>query len=149
MLSRSISGRRSEIVLVEGFKFGIATRVAFAQSTYSLESFFYQKPRSSASVLNFGVALLGLLINFPLFTVHISGRDHADERIPCSQRESYMQEPICACFAKGVVPRFALAMRLVGNYEKGRIEKGLLCLELANAVFKVAFVGVMVIPLEA
>ncbi len=40
-------------------------------------------------------------------------------------------------------------MPLVGNNEKGRIEKGLLCLKLANAVLKVAFVGVMFIPLKA
>jgi len=60
-----------------------------------------------------------------------------------------MQEPVCACFAKGVVARLALAMLLVGNHQKGHIEKGFFCLELANAVLKVALVGVMFVPLKA
>ena len=149
MLSSSISGRRREIVLVDGFRFGSATWLAFVQSTYSQESFFSQKLRSSASVLNVGVALRGLLINCPLFTVHVSGGDHADERITCSQRKSNMQGPACACFAKSVVSGFALAMLLVGNDKERGIEKGFLCLELANAVLKAALMGVMFIPLEA
>jgi len=40
-------------------------------------------------------------------------------------------------------------MLLVGNHQKGHIEKGFFCLELANAVLKVALVGVMFVPLKA
>ena len=75
MLSNQPSGSLSEMVLVDGFKFGIETDWALLQLTTSLESRVSQKALSSASVLNLGT-LLAFFINFPLFTVHItSGND--------------------------------------------------------------------------
>jgi hypothetical protein len=44
-------GNRSDIVLVDSLRFGMVTRRAWDQSTYSEESSFSQKARSSASVL--------------------------------------------------------------------------------------------------
>ena len=55
LISASMSsGRRSEIVFSDGFKFGNITRLALDQSTYWVESSLAQNSRSWSSDLNFG-----------------------------------------------------------------------------------------------
>jgi len=46
---------RSDIVVVEGFKFGSRTEDALRQSRYSVESWLSQKARSAASLSNVGI----------------------------------------------------------------------------------------------
>src|SRR5690606_29240415 len=53
--SRMYSGKRKEIVLLDGFRFGKIILSDFSQSKYSDESFFAQNSRSSSSCLNSGI----------------------------------------------------------------------------------------------
>jgi hypothetical protein len=56
--------RRSEIVFVVGLRLISETLLDLDQSRYSVESFFSQKERSSASLLNSGMTLRSFLICF-------------------------------------------------------------------------------------
>jgi len=62
MRSRSVTGRRSEIAVVDGLRFGKRTRSALVQSIKLLESCISQKRRSSASLRNFGIDLSFLFV---------------------------------------------------------------------------------------
>src|SRR3990170_8016818 len=80
-LRRSIigSGRRIEIVRVEGRRRGRLTFSALAQSMYCDESFLAQKARSRSSEEKLGIgrrlACLGTLILLSFSAVHITSRD--------------------------------------------------------------------------
>lgn len=54
-------GKRSEIVFVEGLRFGKTARLAFDQSTYSVESCLAQNTRSASSLLNFMNSLMPIM----------------------------------------------------------------------------------------
>jgi len=53
--SRTDSGKRKEIVLVDGFRLGKIARLAFDQSRYSVESCSAQNFLSESSLLNLGM----------------------------------------------------------------------------------------------
>src|SRR5674476_1177605 len=76
-------GKRSEIVAVDGLRFGKTTRFAFDQSKYSVESAVDQNARSSSSERKTGISLTrfgrDVVIGGSLLAAHRAGRDHADE----------------------------------------------------------------------
>lgn len=65
ILSNRPSGRRNEIVCVEGFRLGKRTGSARPQSTYAVDSCVSQNSRSSASVLNSETPFLGRTASGP------------------------------------------------------------------------------------
>src|SRR6185295_17987498 len=77
---------------VEGFKLGRRTRVAFDQSTRFALSCASQNFRSCASELNLGI-LVFAIINLPLLSMHVTGRDYSDQGSIHSQRKRDMQSP--------------------------------------------------------
>src|SRR5207249_91802 len=77
MLSRSEEGSRREIDWVDGFRFGKRAGLAPDQSTYGVESRFSQKRRSSASVLNLGMALRFFFIDHSFVSIDVSCRNNA------------------------------------------------------------------------
>ena len=96
MRSRNPSGGRSEMVWVDGLRFGSRALAACVQSTYSVQSCISQKVRSAISLLNDGTTLFkrgalrwpsGVLQCFalcvvtdnPLLAVHVSSRDHPNQ----------------------------------------------------------------------
>src|SRR6056297_572901 len=85
------SGKRNEIVFVDGLRFGMRTGRASLQSTYSLESCVCQNSRSSDSVLNAGVSFLRFDIPGLLFSMHRPGRNDANLCAFPAQRKGDMQ----------------------------------------------------------
>src|SRR6202051_4081402 len=91
--SRRCCGSRSEIVWVDGFKFGSTVGCAFFQSKYPVESFFSQNARSAASLANLGVVLSRFLINPAFLPMHVSSRNHPNELVGISQGKGDVQSP--------------------------------------------------------
>src|ERR1700722_10140001 len=85
MESRRCCGSRSEIVWVDGFRFGSTVSWAFFQSKYAVESFFSQNALSAASLANLGMALSRLFINHALLPMHACGTPGliSDRRFAC------------------------------------------------------------------
>ena len=77
--SSKVTGSRSEIDVVEGFKLGNRARRALLQSIWSEESRVSQKRRSCASLRKAGIGLGFLLIALPFLTVHVACGNHPDE----------------------------------------------------------------------
>ena len=71
--SSRLTGRRREIDVVEGLRFGNRTRSARPQSMQSVESWLSQKLRSSASLSKVGTGSGLLRIARPLLAAHVAG----------------------------------------------------------------------------
>src|SRR5205823_3007175 len=110
MRSSMCRGKRNEIDCVEGLRLANTVRLAFDQSTYSVESCVSQKLRSSSSEANFGMGLSFLLIDRPLLFVHVTRGDHADSGIFKAQGKSNMQEAPSISFTKGMPARLILTV---------------------------------------
>src|SRR5687767_12055203 len=103
--SRSIAGKRIEIVCVEGLSRPNVTRWALLQSTYSVESWADQNACSWASFLNWGIGFcgffFGMLIYLSLPPTHGTGRDHTDEILPDGKHNE--EEPACVSLPKRII----------------------------------------------
>lgn len=86
-----MTGRRTEIVRTECFRLGKATRFAFVQSMYSVESSRSQKSLSSLSELKVGRCCRAFL----LFAGFINSR-RIQPAVWARQRSSTLPEQKCA-----------------------------------------------------
>ena len=68
-------GKRKEIEVDEGFKFGRRTRSALLDFRYSVESLLRQNARSSFSFLNLGIGFIFLLIIITFLPAHSPRRN--------------------------------------------------------------------------
>jgi len=133
---------------VEGFRCGKRTRFAWAQSTYSVESCVSQNVRSSASVVNLGIALSALFIHTSFFAVHLPGGDRADLP-PCkSQGERDVQQPSRSSLSQGMKAGLHLAMFQIRSKHEGHMKKDLLDFGLADLMFVFTLAVVACIPIE-
>src|SRR5437764_304636 len=99
MRSSMVSGSRSEMEVVDGFRLGNRTCFALLQSTYSEESCVCQKWRSSASSRKAGIGLGFLVISGPFLAMHIACGNHEDEAAAAAQREGDVQQTTLASAA--------------------------------------------------
>src|SRR6056297_777357 len=140
------SGRRNEIVFVDGLRFGIRTGRASLQSTYSLESCVCQNSRSSDSVLNAGASFLRFDIPSFLFSMHRPRRDHTNSGAFPAQGKGDMQKPLLKRLSQRVPTRFHLAMVPIFHHQQRLFEKHLLGLQLADPVLVRVLAGIAGVP---
>src|SRR5580698_3755194 len=149
MRSSRLTGMRSEIDVVVGFRFAKRARVALLQSTWSSLSCVSQNLRSSASLANCGSALVFLLIPVPLLAGHVARGDHAKARALRAQCEGQVQQAPDIRLAESVKPRLTIAVADVLAHQKRCVEERLLRFALRDAMFLDALACVAFITFEA
>lgn len=86
-------GRRSDIAVVHGLRFGSRARAALRQSRWRAGSVRSQYGRSCAALAKAGMGLSAFFIETAFAGAHAARRDEADQRAVPAQRERYMQPP--------------------------------------------------------
>src|SRR5258708_33418392 len=115
------SGRRSEIVRSDGFRFGNRRLWAACQSTNRVESCLAQKSRSSSSERNSGICFFMLPINLLLSAIHVSNRYHADQQPP--NGEGGKQIPSSIRLSESIVPLLPTRMAdISANHQRLAVE---------------------------
>jgi hypothetical protein len=145
--SNTDSGRRSEIVFIEGLSFGNTILLAFFQSTYSVESWESQNCLSSSSFLKRGIFFFMVSISLSFFSVHVSCGD--DSNSIDSNGKHKKKQPAGVGFTEHKKAIFFLRMfRIISNYKR-QIKKNLFALSGGNTMPCFDLFGIVVIPFKS
>jgi hypothetical protein len=144
--SINICGNRSEMVRVDGFRWGNLARFAFDQSIKPVESRFIQKTRSSPSDLNLGILVFIRPIAPFLLAAHVPRGNDPKRR--SANGEHHEQQPEGIRLAEDIVAGLILGMSVIVRNKQRRVEEDFLALGLRNAMLDKILLVIALIPLK-
>lgn len=73
-----------------------------------------------------------LLINSPLFTVHVATGSHSDQSTVMPECERNVEQPLIIRYTKGMKTSLSLAVLGVIQYQKRLVKENFFCFELVS-----------------